>query len=157
MGYYICHMKSFWFSFFLIVAFVSSCGEKHTFSDYRSVDKLKWSSMDTVKFDFDLPANKKYSLSLSARHRKDYEFSNLWVKVFLKGPQTDTAFRYEMQLFNAEGRPFGECSGSTCTQTIPVKSIKNLNQGHYELQVVQLMRTDPLEGIQDIGVIVDQP
>ena len=151
-------MKKINYSLVLVSIFlISACGQKHVYSDYQPVQDLKWLSTDTFSFIFDIPENRDYLLSLSARHRKDYEFSNLWMKVRLKGMNTDTTFRFEMQLFNMEGIPYGECSGSTCTQTIPLKNgTMPLIKGKYELQILQLMRKDPLEGIQDIGVIVDQ-
>jgi gliding motility-associated lipoprotein GldH len=141
----------------LIIALISACGQKHVFSDYQTIRDLKWSSTDTLSFAFDIPENRAYQLSLSARHRKDYEFSNLWLKVRLKGMNIDTTFRFEMQLFNLEGMPFGKCSGSTCTQTIPLKKEINFTKGKYDLQLLQLMRKDPLEGIEDVGLIIDQP
>ena len=141
--------------FILALIGFQACTGDHTYSEYRDIPGLKWAAADTMEFDIDIPQTASYSMAVSARHRKDYEFSNLWIQVMIKGPALDTGFRYEMALFNAEGRPYGESSGSTCTQTIPLKGIGKLEKGKYSVRLVHLMRKDPIDGVQNIGVIVD--
>ncbi|HMY23416.1 MAG TPA: gliding motility lipoprotein GldH [Chitinophagales bacterium] len=144
---------------FLIVLFIlSACEQKHVYNKYESVDTKAWKATDTLSFPINIDTeNKSYQYAISVRYSNDYEFSNIWLKVSIKGNQIDTSFRYEIPLFKNDGKPYGENSGSLFTQTIPLKTNLPLYQkGDYTFTVVQLMRKDPLNGISDIGIIVDK-
>ncbi|MFN8294751.1 MAG: gliding motility lipoprotein GldH [Chitinophagales bacterium] len=143
---------------FLSIIFLSACEQQHFYNEFKTVDIKAWKSTDTLYFPIKIDQdNKNYQYALSIRHSKEYEFSNLWLKIFIKGNGTDTSFRYEIPLFKIDGKPYGKNSGSLCTQTIPLKTTLPLNKkGEYKISIVQLMRKDPLDGISDVGIIVDQ-
>ncbi len=149
-------MKQVVFSL-LIFVFLYACEKKHFYNKYQSVNIKAWKSSDTATFPIAInEANHQYKYALSVRYAKDYEFSNVWLKVFVKGNAIDTSFRYEIPLFMKDGKPYGKCSGSLCTQTVPLKTNLPISQkGNYTISIVQLMRKDPLDGISDIGVVVD--
>lgn len=142
------------FSFLLFV----SCEQKHFYNQYVSVDIQNWKSTDTLKYAITIDdTTARYNLSFSVRHTKDYEFSNLWLSIILESTEVKKNFRYEIPLFKKDGKPFGKTSGSLCTQTIPVQQeIQFDKKGKYTINIVQLMRKDPLDGISDIGVIIDK-
>lgn len=147
------------FHLFFVIAFLLliSCEKKYYISQYKSVNTDKWKSTDTLDFIVDVEKdNMPLQFFLSVRHQKDYEFSNLWLKVYISGNESDTSFRYEIPLFKNDGKPYGKTSGSLCTQTVPLKSIFPVNKkGAYTFRVVQLMRKDPLDGISDIGILAN--
>ena len=152
-------MKKQSFYFILILALaLSACDQKHFYNEYKTVDIKEWKSTDTLSYQIKIAEeNKNYQYSISVRHSKEYEFSNLWLKVFVKGTGIDTSFRYEIPLFKNDGKPYGKNSGSLCTQTIPLKTNLPLyKKGEYQISIVQLMRKDPLDGISDVGVIIDK-
>jgi gliding motility-associated lipoprotein GldH len=142
---------------FLSALFLSGCEQKHFYSEFKDIDIKAWKSTDTLTYPIKIEQeNKQFQYAISVRHSKDYEFSNLWLKIFIKGNGVDTSFRYEIPLFKTDGKPYGKSSGSLCTQTIPLKTILPLNKkGEYKISVVQLMRKVPLDGISDIGIIAD--
>jgi gliding motility-associated lipoprotein GldH len=145
--------------YLLITVLAISCKQKHFYSSYQSVDVKSWKSTDTLNFTVDVPVeNSTYAYAVSVRHQKDYEFSNLWLKVLVKGNSIDTSFRFEVPLFKVDGKPYGKSSGSLCTQNMPLKTITGINKkGKYQISIIQLMRKDPLNGIEDIGLIIDKP
>ena len=150
-------MKKLLFIFFSLILFCA-CEQKHFYNTYESVNIKGGKSLDTVSFPIKIDTeNKNYHYSLSIRYSKEYEFSNLWLKVFIKGNHFDTSFRYEIPLFMKDGKPYGKNSGSLCTQTVPLKTTLPLyKKGEYKIAVVQLMRKDPLDGISDVGILIDQ-
>lgn len=150
-------MKNFIIVLFSIIIY-SACDQKHYFSQYESTDVKAWKSTDTLSFSINIEEeNKNYQYAISVRHSKEYEFSNIWLKVFVKGNAIDTSFRYEIPLFKNDGKPYGKSSGSLCTQTIPLKTNLPIHKkGTYTIKIQQLMRKDPLDGISDIGVIIDK-
>lgn len=134
-----------------------ACEQKHFYNNYSSVDVKAWKSTDTLSFPIKIETeNKNYKYAISVRYTKEYEFSNIWLKVFIKGNAIDTSFRYQIPLFKNDGKPYGKNSGSLCTQTMPLNTTLPLyKKGNYTISIVQLMRKDPLDGISDVGVIVD--
>lgn len=150
-------MKNFILLLFSVFIFCA-CEQKHFYNEYKTVDIKAWKSTDTLSYQVKIAEeNKNYQYSISVRHSKEYEFSNLWLKVFIKGTDIDTSFRYEIPLFKIDGKPYGKNSGSLNTQTIPLKTTLPLyKKGTYQISIVQLMRKDPLDGISDIGIIIDK-
>ncbi len=143
---------------FLATAFFSACTQKHFYNEYKSANVRKWKSTDTLSYDVEIKeTDKSYQYAISVRHENTYEFSNLWLKVMIKGNGIDTSFRYEIPLFKVDGEPYGKETGSLCTQTIPLKTTLPLHQkGKYHFSIIQLMRKDPLDGISDVGIIIDK-
>ena len=144
--------------FFILLFSFTACEQRHFYNEYKTVDVKQWRSSDTLKYSISIPEdNNNYQYAISIRHQKTYEFSNLWLKVFVKGNDIDTSFRYEIPLFKNDGKPYGKNSGSLCTQTVPLKTNLPLyKKGNYEISIVQLMRKDPLDGIEDVGIIIDK-
>lgn len=136
----------------------ASCTQKHFYSEYKSVNTKKWKSTDTVQFVVDIDdTNALYYMNVSVRHQKDYEFSNVWLNIFTEYHSAKKTFRLEVPLFKKDGKPYGESSGSLCTQTIPFQEqIRFPQAGKYTIRIVQLMRKDPLDGISDVGVVIDK-
>jgi gliding motility-associated lipoprotein GldH len=147
----------FYFILITLVAF-AACEQKHVFNEFKTVDIKGWKSTDTLSYLLKTEeSDLNYRYSISVRHSKEYEFSNLWLKVLIKGNGTDTSFRYEIPLFKNDGKPYGKSSGTLCTQTVPLKTkLPFYKKGVYTLSIIQLMRKDPLDGISDIGLIVDK-
>lgn len=148
-------------TFFLITVLLfalSACEQKHFYNEYKSVNIKEWKSTDTLTYPIKIDTeNKNYQYAISVRHSKEYEFSNIWLKVYIKGNGIDTSFRYEISLFKNDGKPYGKSSGTLCTQTIPLKTNLPLyKKGTYQISIVQLMRKDPLDGISDIGILIDK-
>lgn len=151
-------MKNLISSFIISFVVLTACNQKHIYNQYHSVDNNAWKSTDTVQFPFVIEdENSNYEYAISVRHSNDFEFSNLWLKVLVTGNGIDTSFRYEIPLFKNDGKPFGKNSGSICTQTVPLKTNLPLyKKGKYQISIIQLMRKDPLNGISDIGILIDK-
>ena len=61
----------------LVLAF-TACEQKHFYNEFKTVDIKAWKSMDTLLFPIKIEEeNKNYQYSISVRHSKEYEFSNL--------------------------------------------------------------------------------
>lgn len=144
-------------SLILLFAF-TSCKQKHFYSEFKTVNIKEWKSTDTLAYAVNIKEeNKNYQTAISVRYQSEYEFSNLWLKIFIAGNGVDTSFRYEIPLFKNDGKPYGEKSGNLCTQTISINTqLPFYKIGNYNVKVVQLMRKDPLDGISDIGIVIDK-
>jgi len=135
-----------------------ACEQKHFYNEYKAVNVKAWQSTDTLIYSINIDdANALYDIAVSVRYQKDYEFSNIWLSIVDSYSKANETFRLEVPLFKKDGKPYGKVSGSLCTQTIPFqKQIRFPKTGQYKIKLVQLMRKDPLDGISDIGIIIDK-
>jgi gliding motility-associated lipoprotein GldH len=137
---------------------ITACEQKHFYNEYKAVNTKAWNVIDTLTYIADIDdANAYYDILVSVRYQKDYEFSNLWLNIINSYSDSIQPVRLEVPLFKKDGKPYGKVSGSLCTQTIPFQSkIKFPKAGKYRIKIVHLMRKDPLDGISDVGVIIDK-
>lgn len=151
-------MKGIAFIFVSILLLTVACKNNYFYSEYKTIKDLNWLINDTLVFKktIDKPNNKPYQIEISVRHDKDYEFSNLWLEVEVSYVGKTETKKQEVVLYNKVGKPFGKCTGSICTQTIPiVKNIKFDKKGVLQIKITQLMRKNPIENIKDIGIIIE--
>ncbi len=143
---------------FIFILFCMACEQKHFYNEYKAVNVKAWQSTDTLIYSINIDdANALYDIAVSVRYQKDYEFSNIWLSIVDSYSKANETFRLEVPLFKKDGKPYGKVSGSLCTQTIPFqKQIRFPKTGQYKIKLVQLMRKDPLDGISDIGIIIDK-
>lgn len=137
---------------FQLVLLASCIQPEHDYAKFQTLNGQRWSYGDTLHFGFKPTTPGKYRISLSVRYDKEYEFSNLWLKV------SDNAgvSRVELPLFDAEGIPLGKCGSGLCTQMISWKDIDCNMSDSLHFAVVQNMRRDPLNHISDFGIIIDK-
>jgi gliding motility-associated lipoprotein GldH len=143
------------FSICLIVA----CSSKYEFAKYESVSEAGWNANDTLTFKIKIEeTSTPYNINLGVRYNKGYEFDNIWFKLF--GSIIENAKDGKMQeiiLFDKIGKPYGDCTGSVCTQIYPIqKNYIFKKAGIYVVKVVHLMRQEPLLGVKDVGIMVEK-
>ena len=64
-----------------------------------------WKPTDTLKYLVDIEdINSLYDISISVRHQKEYEFSNLWLNVIDTYSSVKETFRLEVPLFKNTGK-----------------------------------------------------
>ncbi|RYG21247.1 MAG: gliding motility lipoprotein GldH, partial [Chitinophagaceae bacterium] len=87
----------------------------------------------------------------------DYRYSNIYVIMRLKnGRQFLKDGRYQFQLAKSDGQWVGKGSGDLYSNTFPLlKNFRFPKAGKYEIEVEQNMRDNPLVGVSDIGVSVE--
>lgn len=124
----------------------------HEYARFETVKGQQWAYSDTLKFGYKPVKAEKLRISLSVRYQKEYEFSNLWLKITDK----EGVSRVDIPLFDAEGTPLGKCSSGLCTQTISWKDVEVGESDSLYFSVVQNMRRDPLENVSDFGLVIDK-
>jgi len=145
--------------YFSFLLFIIACNtNQYYYAAYKSVKENNWKAKETLSFFVDIEdTTKVYNLSIAVRHNKAYEFNNFWVSITQKRPkEKQIKERVNIPLFNNIGKPYGKCTGSLCTQIFPIqKNIKFKNKGKYQISIMHLMRQEPLQGIKDIGIILE--
>ncbi len=139
--------------FVLSLSLALACiSPSHEYAQFESLKGQQWAYTDTLKFGYRPPKPGKFRVSLSVRYQKEYEFSNLWLKVTDK----EGVSRVDMPLFDAEGLPLGRCSSGLCTQTITWKDVEVAKSDSLFFSVIQNMRRDPLGNVSDFGIVIDR-
>lgn len=104
----------------------------------------------------------KYRMYLLIRHDEAYPFANIWFRLNEKTPgekEYKEGERLNKILADVEGKWLGKGVGGIWEHKIPLtskESIKFDQVGIYEIQMEQLMRTNPLPSVLNIGLIVEK-
>lgn len=142
------------FPYCLLFLFIA-CHQANFYETNTALVNRSWSNQDKPSFEVKIADNKaKYDVYINARHTAEYNYSNLFFLLHLKGPQLlDSAFRYEAKLAELDGRWIGKNAGNLYFNEIMVK--KDLvfpDTGVYTFAIEQNMRENPLKHISDVGI-----
>ncbi len=142
---------------FLIVAFLffmSACTNRIIFEERVQMQEEKWDKDEPAVFAvLHQDTSQVVDVGMTFKHTDEYAFSNLWVFLEVNGPeglvQRDTL---EMFLAHVDGRWLGEKkSKSYEISALYQHGVKLSKPGNYSFSVIQGMRRNQLEGIQEIS------
>lgn len=150
-------------SFFLLIAVsviiqtISACNTKNLIDTNVEVPKRNWTYTDKVTASVDIKdSTKAFNLKFKLRHTGEYRYANIYILMHLSGPGLPKVTRrYEYKLAESDGQWLGEGSGNLFTYVLPLLSDYHFPQsGHYNIEIEQNMRDNPLREISDVGIIV---
>lgn len=153
-------LKSFiGFAASLAIFLIAGCDANTVVDNNLAMPSRNWSYANKVKAAVEVtdPAQ-RYNVSFKLRHTADYKYSNIFILCHLRaaGQKKETR-RYEFKLAEPDGRWVGSGSGNLYTYTLPVlKNFRFPAAGHYELEIEQNMRNNPLKEISDAGIKVSK-
>ncbi len=141
------------------LALLVSCEPPALYERNMPVDPAGWNIADSVAFEVpigDTVNSMKFTLSL--RHNADYAYSNIYF--FLSTWYPDQRYsRDTIQLLLAgkDGKWFGRGFGKLKEVEVVLKDrVVFPMKGTYRFSFVQAMRTESLEGVEDIGVRIEK-
>jgi len=122
-------------------------------------DKNKWSANKPATFEFEVEDTVSFfNLFIKTKNTNNYPNSNIWFFTHLNSPQaymiTDTL---EYSLCDAKGQWYGDKSGDGYEiWNLYKQNVKFRKKGKYLLRVIQGMRTDNLQGIKSVSLIIQK-
>ena len=134
--------------FWLLSSLLTLACQNHTYyHSYQPIESMGWYKNDTLLFSLDsvITNGNTYELQLGIRHKDSYLYRDLWLTI-----NQDTVHIY---LADSIGHWMGSGIGELrhFTKRIPIKvqedSIK-------ELRIIHIMQDNPLVGIHDVGVSI---
>ncbi|MDR3272748.1 MAG: gliding motility lipoprotein GldH [Flavobacteriaceae bacterium] len=148
-------MKKIFLLLFLIS--LTQCSRHYEYAETVNIKNF-WHKKNALNFDFEIknPQQPK-NLFFIVRNNNNYSFSNLYLFISLKQNgkilETDT-LNYPL------AKPTGEWLGTGTGSVKEIefqykKNFKFPEKGRYTLSVIQGMRKDTLEGIEDFGLIIN--
>ena len=142
----------------VIVLFLNSCTNTNSIDVNMEVPENSWVYAKSVKATVEIKdTTLSYNVFFKIRNTADYRYSNIYVIMRVKGGiNLLKDGRYQFQLAKADGQWLGKGSGDLYSNTFPLlKKFRFPKAGKYEIEVEQNMRDNPLVGISDVGITVE--
>lgn len=148
-----------WISFYILglALLFASCEQGALYEKNVSVESHKWYDDTIPSFEIHIDdAQAIYDIYVNLRHNKDYRFSNIFFLLHEKGPDLkDTAYRHEATVAEADGRWVGRSAGNLYhIEHWAKQGFVFPDTGVYTFAIEQNMRSNPLEGVTDVGIKV---
>ncbi|MEI9808477.1 MAG: gliding motility lipoprotein GldH [Bacteroidota bacterium] len=150
--------------FYLLAAYSSlllavSCTTVDLYEKTVPVPGHAWQSSFQPAFDFTIKdTTQYYQPYLVLRHNEKYNFNNIYINLYVKGPGQDTAQKYllDLELANNEGGWKATGMDDIYEHRIELDKPKYLKAGNYTFKVEQIMRENPLRNVLDVGIRIEK-
>lgn len=147
------------FSFLWLIIGFQSCVDNAVVDNFFAIPNQHWTYAQPIKTAFDISnTNKTHNLFINLRHTDAYKYANIWFKVSIISPDKKTKTeRIEFNLASPDGAWLGTTAGNLFTCQLPYKqNFKFTQKGKYLIVVEQNMRDNPLDGVNDLGLRVEE-
>jgi len=138
-----------------VIAGFTACNQEVSFVESQAIDKEGWMLNDTVTLSPSIEAaDGTYDVYMWVRHSKNYDYSNIWLKVMSDPMLTkDSSYMLEIPIADKTGRWLGHCTQSLCTARVQLKSNYRFeNAAAFKVDVLQYMREENLKAVRDVGL-----
>ena len=140
-----------WHACLLLVLLLSavSCQRNTVYHSYQPVESTGWNKSDTLVFT--LPkaiVNSSYQYEIGIRHKDSYKYRDIWLTV-----NQDTIHLY---LADTIGDWKGTGIGEIRQLTYPIQVQISSQDSIREFYITHIMEDNPLYGIHDIGLKIDE-
>ena len=150
---------------FNVLAFIGllislqSCVDNAIVDNFFAIPNQHWTYAQPIKTAVEINnTSKKYNVFINLRHTYAYKYANIWFKVSIVNPdKTKQTERIEFNLASPDGAWLGTTAGNLFTCQLPYKqNFSFALKGKYLIVVEQNMRDNPLDGVNDLGLRVEQ-
>lgn len=142
-----------------ILFMVTACDSNLIFEKNIPIKGGTWASDQPVDITFNITDTiQPVNIYINIRHATSYPNSNLYLFVDTWYPnQQHTRDTLEFLLAEPDGKWLGSGFGKIKSLRVPiVKGIRFPQSGEYTIQLLQAMRVDNLEGMEDIGIRIEK-
>ena len=144
----------FLFTFYLL----PSCTTIDRYEKTVPIPGHAWESSFRPSFDFTIKdTSSLYQPFLVLRHNEKYNYNNIYINLYVKGPGQDTVMKIQKNLQLAANEKW-TASGmdDIYEHRIVLGDPQPLKAGNYEFTVEQIMRENPLKNVFDVGIFVEK-
>jgi len=150
--------------FYLLVAFssqlvASSCTTVDLFEKTVDIPGHAWQSSFRPSFDFTIKdTSSLYQLFLILRHNEKYNYSNIYINLYVKPPGQDSSIKIQRDLVLATNEKGWQATAmdDIYEHRIPLGDPQTLKAGNYQFTLEQIMRENPLQNVLDAGIRVEK-
>lgn len=146
----------------LLIAF-SSCTTSPYYQKQYAVPSAAWDSKFQPEFTIDLNDTQvNYNAYFIIRHDEAFPFSNIWLRLYIQAPDAENFIpleKVDLLMATPNGSWLGKNIGNIWEQKLRIPI--NINEyitksGTYKFKIEQIMRTDPLPSVINIGLNVEK-
>lgn len=136
-----------------------SCGKGVLYEQNARIEDDQWKSSKPALFEVIVEDTVQgYDFFINLRNTGDYRFSNMYLFIQTTFPDGKTIRdTVECIMASPEGEWLGSGVGDLHEQSILFKRAVNFpSKGKYRFELTQAMRQDPLPGIADVGLRIEE-
>lgn len=144
---------------FLVVIAFASCNTIDLFEKTEAIPEYAWKKSYKPSFTFTIKdTTVPYRVFFVLRHNEKYNFNNIYVNLYIKGPGQDTATRIQKELTLATNEKGWLASGmdDIYEHRIALADRQMFKAGTYTFTLEQIMREDPLENVLNAGIRLEK-
>lgn len=129
----------------------------HTYSkvsdggwDTCSYVSMYFNTGDTIPADLDV--------SIELRSTAGYGYANLWLEVLanIRDTMVFEADTVQFRLADDNGSRLGTFTAGLYSQSFHYRKYSSVTPGRYNIRIRHLMTASPLQGIRDVGIMVER-
>lgn len=141
-----------------ILSLLISCTAVDLFEKSVPVPGHAWENSFRPGFEFTIrDTTRLYQPYLVLRHNEKYNYNNIYINLYVKGPGQDSAVKIQRNL------PLATAEKWTATgmddiyeHRIELGSPQPLKAGNYQFTLEQIMRENPLQNVFDVGIRIEK-
>lgn len=142
------------FVFFSIL--LLSCDKDLRYEKFQKVDTQAWHYKDNLLFNVSATNEETVDLTVALRNTTDFQHANLWLFLSIQSP-SGKVLKDTLNCLLADNYGYwlgSGFSGLYLTEHRLSKPVFLNEKGDWSVKVTHGMRTDSIQGIQEVGILV---
>ena len=143
----------------LLVSILFSCTTIDIFEKSIAVPGHEWKSAYRPSFEFSITdTTTTYNVFLVFRHTEKYNFNNLFINLYVKGPGMDSTIKIQQDVLLATNDKgwLGTGMDDVYEHRSTLAARQPLKAGTYTFTIEQIMREDPLKEVLNVGLRLEK-
>lgn len=143
----------------LLVSILFSCTTIDIFEKSVAIPGHEWKSSYRPSFEFNITdTTTTYNVFLVFRHTEKYNFNNIFINLYVKGPGMDSTIKIQQDVLLATNEKgwLGTGMDDVYEHRSTLAARQPLKAGTYNFTIEQIMREDPLQEVLNVGLRLEK-
>lgn len=143
----------------LLVSILFSCTTIDIFEKSVAIPGHEWKSSYRPSFEFNIiDTTTTYNVFLVFRHTEKYNFNNIFINLYVKGPGMDSTIKIQQDVLLATNEKgwLGTGMDDVYEHRSTLAARQPLKAGTYTFTIEQIMREDPLQEVLNVGLRLEK-
>ncbi len=145
--------------FILLASILFSCTTIDIFEKSVAIPGHEWKSSYRPTFEFNITdTTTTYNVFLVFRHTEKYNFNNIFINLYVKGPGMDSTIKIQQDVLLATNEKgwLGTGMDDVYEHRSTLAARQPLKAGTYTFTIEQIMREDPLQEVLNVGLRLEK-
>jgi gliding motility-associated lipoprotein GldH len=143
----------------LLTSYFTSCTTIDLYEKSVTIPGHAWENSFRPSFDFTIKdTSSPYQLFFVLRHNEKYNYSNIYINIYVQVPGQDTAIKIQRDLVLATNEKgwLGTGMDDIYEHRIKLTEPEVFKAGNYKFTVEQIMRENPLKNVLNAGIRIEK-